>query len=143
MPFAISFDTHGNVVIANAGNNSLATFALGAGGALSQLDSVPTGQAATCWVAPAGQFLYASNAGSGSVSGFTSSAGGQLADIGNTATDAGTTDAVSAAGGRFLYVRAGAAGIVDEYRVGAGGALTQIGSVTVPGAAGGEGILAF
>jgi 6-phosphogluconolactonase (cycloisomerase 2 family) len=143
VPFAISFDTHGNLVIANAGNNSLATFTIGASGTVSQLDSVPTGQAATCWVAPAGQFLYASNAGSGSVSGFTSSAGGQLTDIGNTATDGGTTDAASAAGGQFLYVQAGAAGIVDEYQVGAGGALSQIGSVTVPGAAGGEGIQAF
>lgn len=143
VPFAISFDTYGNLVIANAGNNSLATFAIGAGGALSQLDSEPTGQAATCWVAPAGQYLYASNAGSASVTRFGSTAGGQLTDLGNTATDAGTVDAASAAGGQFLYVRAGGTGIVDEFSIGAGGSLSQIGSVTVPGAAGGEGILAF
>jgi hypothetical protein len=39
-------------------------------------------------------------------------------------------------------VRTGAAGLVDEFAVGASGALTPIGSVTVPGAAGGEGIAA-
>lgn len=143
VPFAITFDPYGNLVIANAGPNSLTTFAISRNNTLSTLDSVPTGQAATCWVAPAGQFLFASNAGSGSVSGFTSSAGGQLASLGNTATDAGTVDASAAAGGRFLYVQAGAAGIVDEFSVGSGGSLTGIGSVTVPGAAGGEGIAAF
>ena len=100
-------------------------------------------QAATCWVAPAGPFLFASNAGSANVSGFTSSAGGQLGLLGATGADAGTVDASAAAGGRFLYVQAGGAGIVDEFGVSASGSLTRIGSVTVPGAAGGEGIVAF
>ena len=143
VPFAITFDQYGNLVIANAGPNSLTTFAIGGDGTLSALSTVPTGQAATCWVAPDGQFLYASNAGGASVTGFTSSAGGQLTDLGNTSTDAGTVDAAASAGGQYLYVRAGAAGIVDEFSVGAGGTLTEIGSVTVPGAAGGEGIAAF
>ena len=49
-------------------------------------------------------------------------------------------DASSAAG--FLYVQTGGNGIVDEFAVGTGGSLTKIGSVTVPGAAGGEGIVA-
>jgi hypothetical protein len=142
VPFAIGFDVYGNLVIANAGPNSLATFALSGAGALSLLDSVPTGQAATCWVAPAGKYLFAGNAGSGSETGFTSSGTGQLTSIGNTATDKGTVDAAAAAGGRFLYVQTGAAGIVDEYSVAPDGSLTQIGSVTVPGAVGGEGIVA-
>jgi 6-phosphogluconolactonase (cycloisomerase 2 family) len=143
VPFAISFDQYGHLVIAEAGTNALATFAVSGHGTLSQLDSVGTGQAATCWVAPAGAFLFASNAGSADESGFTSSAGGQLTLLGATGTDAGTVDASAAAGGRFLYVQAGGAGIVDEYSVGAAGALTEIGSVTVPNAAGGEGIVAF
>ena len=44
---------------------------------------------------------------------------------------------------RYLYVQAGAAGIVDEFAIGSGGALTKVGSVTVPGAVGGEGIVAL
>jgi 6-phosphogluconolactonase (cycloisomerase 2 family) len=143
VPFAITFDPYDNLVIAEAGTNALATFAISGHGTLTQLDSVGTGKAATCWVAPAGPFLFASNAGSAAESGFTSSAGGQLTLLGAAATDAGTVDASAAAGGRFLYVQTGGAGIVDEYSVGAGGALTEIGSVTVPDAVGGEGIVAF
>jgi 6-phosphogluconolactonase (cycloisomerase 2 family) len=143
VPFAINFDSHGHLVIAEAGPNALATFTISGHGTLTQLDSVGTGQAATCWVAPAGRFLFASSAGSAAESGFTSSAGGQLTLLGATATDAGTVDASAAAGGRFLYVQTGGAGIVDSYAVSSSGALTQIGSVTVPDAVGGEGIVGF
>jgi hypothetical protein len=143
VPFAISFDFYGHLVIAESGTNALATFALAAGGTASLIDAVPTGASATCWVAPAGPFLFASNAGSASESGYLSSFGGKLALLGAATTDAGTVDASAVAGGRFLYVQAGGAGIVDEYAVGAGASLTEIGSVTVPGAVGGEGIVAF
>jgi DNA-binding beta-propeller fold protein YncE len=141
VPFAINFDAYGHVLIAEAGTNALATFALSGHGTLSQLDAVGTGKAATCWVATAGGFLFASNAGSADESGFTSSASGQLTLLGATGTDAGTVDASAAAGGRFLYVQTGGAGIVDEFAVGGNGSLTAIGSVTVPGAVGGEGIV--
>jgi 6-phosphogluconolactonase (cycloisomerase 2 family) len=141
VPFAISFDHAGHVLIAEAGPSALATFALSGGGALTQLAIADTGQAATCWVAPADGYFYTSNAGSGSVSGYTVDGAGQLTALGNALTGAGTVDA-SAAGG-FLYVQTGAAGIVDEFAVGAGGALTSLGSVTVAGAAGGEGIVAL
>jgi 6-phosphogluconolactonase (cycloisomerase 2 family) len=143
VPFAITFDTHGHLVIAEAGTNALATFTISGHGTLTNLDTTGTGQAATCWVAPAGRFLFASNAGSAAESGFTSAANGQLTLLGATATDAGTVDASSAAGGRLLYVQTGGSGIVDEYAVSAGGALSQLGEVTVPNAVGGEGIVGF
>ncbi|MBO0867939.1 MAG: hypothetical protein J2P15_05185, partial [Micromonosporaceae bacterium] len=106
------------------------------------LDQEPTGQAATCWVVADGGLFYASNAGSGTVSGYAIGGSGALTALGNTATDAGTVDAAVSSDARFLYVQAGAAGIVDGYRIGAGGRLTPVGSVTVPDAAGGEGIAA-
>jgi DNA-binding beta-propeller fold protein YncE len=140
VPFAITFDQSGHLVIAEAGTNALATFALSPHGTASLLNAAGTGQAATCWVTPAGSYLFASNAGSADVSGFISSAGGALTLLGATATDPGTVDAASAAG--FLYVQTGGNGIVDEFAVGTGGSLTKIGSVTVPGAIGGEGIVA-
>ena len=141
VPFAVSFDPLGHVLIAEAGPNALVTFALSSGGVLTPLDAALTGQAATCWVARAGRFFYVSNAGSASVSGYTVDHSGQLSALGNTSTDAGTVDAAASEGGRFLYVQTGAAGIVDEYAVGVGGSLAEIGSVTVAGAAGGEGIV--
>ncbi len=53
----------------------------------------------------------------------------------------GTVDAAASPDGRFLYVQTGGNGIVDEFAVQATGSLTEVGSVTVPGAAGGEGIV--
>src|SRR5580700_3930024 len=53
VPFAISFDQAGHLVIAEAGTNALATFALHRDGSVAALSQVGTGQAATCWVAPA------------------------------------------------------------------------------------------
>ncbi len=143
VPFAITFDPYGHLVIAEAGTNALATFSVAAGGSVSLIDAVPTGKSATCWVAPAGPFLFAGNAGSGAESEFAPGPAGQLTLLGAQGTDAGTVDAAAGAGGRFLYVQTGGAGIVDEFSVGAGGSLAPIGSVTVPGAVGGEGIVAF
>jgi DNA-binding beta-propeller fold protein YncE len=142
VPFGISFDLYGHLVIAEAGPNALATFALAPSGAVSLIDAAPTGAAATCWVAPAGPFLFAGNAGSAAESGYSSSFGGQLSLLGAATTDPGTVDATAAPGGRFLYVQTGGSGIVDEFAVGAGASLTEIGAVTVPGAVGGEGIVA-
>jgi 6-phosphogluconolactonase (cycloisomerase 2 family) len=142
VPFAVSFDRFGHLVIAEAGTNALATFRLAGNGTVSLLDRKLTGQAATCWVTPAGSFLFASNAGTPSESGFASSAGGQLSLLANTATDPGAVDAAAAAHGRFLYVQTGGNGGVDEFSVAANGALTKIGAVTVPDAVGGEGIVA-
>jgi 6-phosphogluconolactonase (cycloisomerase 2 family) len=142
VPFAITFDQAGHLVIANAGTNALSTFTLSPDGTVTLIDSVGTGQSATCWVTPARGTLFASNAASANVSGYTSSASGQLTLLGQTSTDAGTVDSAATPGGRFLYVQAGANGIVDEFSVGSGGSLTSVGSVTVANAAGGEGIAA-
>jgi 6-phosphogluconolactonase (cycloisomerase 2 family) len=143
VPFAVSFDAESHLLLTEAGPNALASFALAQNGKLAQLDAVPTGQAATCWVLRIGDRFYVSNAGSASLSGFRSQAGGQLlAPLGNTATDAGTVDSSVTPGGRFVYVQTGGAGIVDEFAVQGTGALEPVGSVTVPGAVGGEGIVA-
>jgi 6-phosphogluconolactonase (cycloisomerase 2 family) len=142
VPFGISYDRLGHVLIANAGNDSVASYSLDRSGHLAPLGLSMTGQAATCWIVRAGQYFYASNAGSGSLSGYAVGSGGGLTALGNTATDAGTVDATSADQGRFVYAQTGAAGIVDEFAVGSGGALTKVGAATVPGAVGGEGIAA-
>jgi len=142
VPFAIAFDPAGHLVIADAGTNALSTFALGPDGTLTSLDTVGTGQSATCWVAADRGLLFASNAGSATVSGYGSGPGGALTLLGQTATDPGTVDAAVTPGGRFLYVQTGGNGVVDEFAVSSGGSLTEVGHVTVAGAAGGEGIVA-
>jgi 6-phosphogluconolactonase (cycloisomerase 2 family) len=139
VPFAVTFDHEGNLVVAEAAG-ALVSFRLNWDGTVTTLDDVATNQAATCWVVAAGSRFYTSNAGSASLTGFQSGFGGALTLIGGTKTDAGT--ATSSPDGRYLYVQTGAAGIVDEFSVAAQGALSEIGSVTVPGAIGGEGIVA-
>jgi hypothetical protein len=139
VPFALAFEGGNQVAVADAGNNAVQTLRLGPGGVLAPISSVPTGQAATCWVVADGPLLFAGNAGSGSESGLLDR-GGSLSLLGATTTDAGTVDGAVSPDGRYLYIQTGAAGIVDEFGVGVAGALTKIGSVTVPNGAGGEGI---
>jgi 6-phosphogluconolactonase (cycloisomerase 2 family) len=143
VPFAVTFDGDRNLVVAEAGTNALATFAVHNDGTLTPLDAVATGQAATCGVASADGQFYVSNAGSASVSRFASGHGGALTLLDATTTDAGTVDAAASADGGSLYVQTGANGIVDEFHVNADGSLTQIGAVTVANGIGGEGIVAI
>ena len=65
VPFGVTFDPAGHLVVAESSSTTpaVATFALNPNGTVTQLDLVPTGKAATCWIAPAGGFFYASNAG--------------------------------------------------------------------------------
>ena len=143
VPFAVSFDRAGKLIVAEAGPNALASFTLNRDRTITSIVTVPTGQAATCWVTRVGGFFYASNAGTPSVSGFQAGTGGSLTLLGNTATDPGAVDSAASQGGQYLYVQTGGNGIVDEFRVNDDGSLASIGSVTVPNAVGGEGIVAF
>lgn len=143
VPFGFSFDRGGHLVLSEAGTNSVGTFAVSGSGRVTPIDSAATGQAATCWIATAGDAVFASNAGSGTVSSYTTSRSGTLTARGLTATDPGTVDAAASSDGRYLYVQAGARGVVDAYRIQPHGSLTRTGSVTVPDAAGAEGIVAL
>lgn len=142
VPFAIAVGQDGHLLIAEAGTNSVAAFALRPDDTLQQLASVATGQSATCWILRVGDRFYASNAGSATVTGVAAHESA-LALLGQTPTDAGTVDAAATPDGRHVYVQTGGAGILDEFAVGRDGSLTRIGSVAVPGAVGGEGIAAF
>jgi 6-phosphogluconolactonase (cycloisomerase 2 family) len=141
VPFAIAFDRQGHLAIAEAGPSAVATFRINRDGTLDLIDRATTGQAATCWLTATGRHLYASNAGSASVTTFDSH-DGTVTALGNTTTDAGTVDSAASPDGQFLYVQTGAAGIVDEFGIRSDGSLQSLGSVTVPGGAGGEGIVA-
>lgn len=141
VPFGFTFDPAGNLQVAEAGApQAVETFSLAPNGTVTSLGAVLTGQPATCWITGYGPYLYASNAGGPSIS--TLSIAPSLTLLATTTTDAGTVDATVSPDGRDLYVQTGKSGIVDEFSIGAGGALTPIGSVTVPAAAGGEGIAA-
>jgi hypothetical protein len=139
VPFALTFDDSGHLLVAAPGTGALMSFSVAPGGALTELQSVPIGQMAPCWIVGVGTDFYVSNAGSASVTAFSDT--GALTDLGNTTTDPGTIDAAISRSGRYLYVETGTNGIVDEFAIGAGGSLSSIGSVAIPGGYG-EGIVA-
>lgn len=143
VPFAVTFDQAGNLLVTQAGTNAVASYSLQGNGTVTPLSTLPTAQQATCWIVRVGGVAYASNAGSATLSNVGLGAGGALSSLGTTETSGGTVDAALAANGRYLYVQGGAAGTVDAFSIGAGGALSKVGTVTVPGAVGGEGIVAL
>ena len=136
VPFAVDFDARGNLAIAEAGPNAVATFGIDRRGAL-HADRPGRHR-------PGGDLLDRQRRRPA-----LPLQRGQRHDLGVRRRAAagrrdhhapGTVDAAGSPDGRFLYVQTGAAGGVDAFRVGPDGALTPVGSVTVPGAAGGEGI---
>jgi 6-phosphogluconolactonase (cycloisomerase 2 family) len=142
VPFAITFDRVGHLVIGEAGPSALETFALNGNGTVTPLNTLASGQTGLCWVTSAGNLLFTGNTAANSTSGYSSSGNGQLTLLGATPTDPGTVDGAPTPDGHFLYVQTGGKGIVDEFQVNPTGTLTEIGSVTVAGAAGGQGIAA-
>ncbi|WP_432832463.1 lactonase family protein [Dactylosporangium sp. CA-092794] len=142
VPFAVAFDPAGRLVVAEAGPNAVATFRLGRDNTLTPLGGAATGQAATCWIVATGDRVYTANAGSGNLSGYTVTGGGELRSLGTFATGGGQVDVAATPDGRYLYAQTGADGHLVALRVGPGGTLTAIGEVAVPGAVGGEGVVA-
>ncbi|MGA5304163.1 lactonase family protein [Nucisporomicrobium flavum] len=140
VPFAVAFDAQGHLLVAQAGTNAVASYDLRPSGSITSIATVPTGGAASCWIVGADGTFYVSNTGSDTLSAFRTTSDGGLDALGDTATAAAPIDAATS--GRFLYVQTGAEGTVDGFRVGSDGSLQPVGSVTVPGAAGGEGIAA-
>lgn len=144
VPFGVDFDAAGHLVVADAGPNTVATYAVGVDGALIPLGVTPTGQRATCWIDASGTLLAASNAGSGTVTTLRADASGPATKLADTTTAAGgTVDADFSRDGHYLYVQTGADGGVDAFAVAADGGLTLVGTVSVPDGAGAEGIVAW
>jgi 6-phosphogluconolactonase (cycloisomerase 2 family) len=141
-PFSLSFISPHRLLLVEAAGD-VASFTLDRSGHLEPLDSVPTNQQASCWIASAGRHWFVSNAGSASLTGISAHRSGTVIDLGHTMTDPGTIDAAATPDGTYLYVQTGATGTLDSFRVQADGSLTAIHSpITVANAAGGQGIAA-
>lgn len=142
VPFAVSFDRFGHLVVAEAGPNAVATYDLDRRGRITELATVPTGGAATCWIVGADGRFYVSNAGSATVTTVRTRAGGAVTPLATTTTNPGAVDAAISPSGETLYVQTGGTGTVDAFRIHHDGSLTPSATVTVPGGIGGEGIAA-
>jgi 6-phosphogluconolactonase (cycloisomerase 2 family) len=130
---------------------TVATFSIGAGGALTEQGTgVDSGSTSTdsdpggLSISPNGQNLYAANYGQGTVSAFSIGAGGALTQIGTGVTSGASTSStpyrvIVSPGGNYVYSSNFDAGTVSTFSIGAGGALTQIGTGVTSGSGSGSG----
>lgn len=130
VPFALSFDRAGRLLVVDA-TGLASSYRVGRDAVLTELSSVgPTGQAAACWSIVVRGTLYAANAGSDSISAFTERHGRlSLSDATAAHTDGGPIDMAASRDGRYLYQLSGADGTVETFHVGHDGSLTAVATV--------------
>jgi 6-phosphogluconolactonase len=134
VPFAFTFDRFGHLVVVDASTGSVTAYAFGGRGSLSVKSVAFTGQAATCWIASNGRYLFTDNTGSGTLSGFQPSASGALTPLTTNSivgvTGAGTLplDMGVSHDGRFIYSLEVGAGTIGIFKVNANGTLTSLGT---------------
>ncbi len=146
VPFSFSFDSSGHLVVVDPGATSATSYMLGHGGALSEINSVVTGQAATCWIGSNGSYLFTDNTGASTVSALQSDGGSlSLLDATAASTGAGTLplDLAITPDGQFLYTLQTGSGEVGAFQINADGSLTALGAVGgLPALGGAQGIAA-
>jgi len=132
VPFGFAVDRRDRLVVSEAGGSTVTSYDLDTdtGGLSVVSGSVPTNQAAACWVAetPNGHFAFTGNAGSGSVSVFSIDHAGRLADLGSTSigTTAHTTDLAVSANGKVLFALDAGTGAINGFRIGTDGSLAAL-----------------
>lgn len=131
VPFALSFDRAGHLLVVDA-SGLASSYSVHRDGGLSLLSTVgPTGEQAACWSVVVRGRLYVANAGSNSISSFAVHNGVlTLLDATEAATDGGPIDLAASRDGRFVYQLSGATGKVDEFRVARDGSLIRFGTAT-------------
>ena len=134
VPFDFAFDRYGHLVVVDASTGSVTAYSIGGNGSLSVKSVAFTGQAATCWIASNGRYLFTDNTGSGTLSGFQPSASGSLTPLTANSivgvTGAGTLplDMGVSHDGRFVYSLETGAGAIGVFKVNASGTLTSLGT---------------
>jgi len=137
VPFAMSFDTSGRLLVAEASGGE-SSYTVHRDGTLLLISGhVANGQAATCWSVTAKGFLFTANAGSNTITGYREDRHGVLSlrdASGVTATtEPGPIDVATSSNGQYLYQlleQSTGDGTIAEFAVGNNGSLTRIGTVT-------------
>ncbi|MET9970341.1 beta-propeller fold lactonase family protein [Streptomyces sp. NPDC006356] len=138
VPFAISFDRSGRMLVAEAAKSTVSTYKVRADGRLKVVQQpLANGQDTLCWLERAGDFFYGGNTGNSTVTGYRTNARGRLAltnDVGIATPPSprsqGVIDLAVTQDEKYLYVQNAVSGTVDGFRVGRNGSLTKVTSVT-------------
>ena len=139
-PFGFAISGRGDVIVAEAGTNSVSSYRVGTGGQLGVITpALALNQGGVCWVAvsPNGRFAYTGNAG-GTISGVAVDGDGSLTTLGTDGVVAvprqSPRDLDFSRNGRYVYEvspgNAAEGGSVTGYRVGNDGSLTEITTVS-------------
>jgi len=146
-PFGFDFDRAGDLLVSDAalttGESGATSYDVHSNGTVTANGSaVPIDQAASCWLAAAGQFAFTANAGSGSIGRYAVAHGGALTALGSTLVENDPSshplDEAVSANQHYLYVLAGGLNQIVGYQVGVDGSLTQV--TTAPVTAGSAGL---
>ncbi|MGW3649429.1 lactonase family protein [Streptomyces sp. NPDC000878] len=138
VPFAITFDKAGRMLVAEAEKSTVSTYKVRADGTLKVVQRpLANGQNTLCRLERAGDFFYGGNTGNSTVTGYRTDRHGRLAltnDIGiatpPSVMSQGVIDLAVTRDERFLYVQNGTSGTVDGFRIGKNGSLTKVTTAT-------------
>ncbi|MEU9394543.1 beta-propeller fold lactonase family protein [Streptomyces sp. NPDC048324] len=138
VPFAITFDKAGRMLVAEAAKSTVSTYKVLADGRLRLVQKpLANGQNTLCWLERAGDFFYGGNTGNSTVTGYRSDRHGRLAltnEVGiataPSAMSQGVIDLAVTQDERFLYVQNATSGTVDGFRIGRNGSLTKVTTAT-------------
>lgn len=150
VPFAFTFDRFGHLVVVDASTGSVTAYEIGKNGAVTVKGSAFTGQAATCWIASNGSYLFTDNTGSGTLSGFIPSRKGDLTPVtansvvGVTGSGTLPLDMGISHDGRFEYSLETGAGMIGSFQINSDGTLTSLGTAgSYPAVSGFQGIAVY
>ncbi|MFD8383151.1 lactonase family protein [Streptomyces sp. NPDC059679] len=138
VPFAITFDQGGRMLVAEAEKSTVSTYEVRADGTLKVVRKpLANGQETLCWLERAGDFFYGGNTGNSTVTGYRTDRHGRLAltnDVGvatpPSAQSQGVIDLAVTEDEKFLYVQNAVSGTVDGFRIGRNGSLTKVTTAT-------------
>jgi len=138
VPFAVTFDKAGRVLVAEAEKSTVSTYKVRRDGTLKVVqEPLANGQETLCWLERAGDFFFGGNTGNATVTGYRMDKRGRLAltnDVGvatpPSADSQGVIDLAVTADDSFVYVQNAVSGTVDGFRVGKNGALTKVTTAT-------------
>ena len=120
--------------VANQNDNTLSEFAVGAGGGLTLLGTVATGNVPNAVVIdPTGRYVYAANWNDGTLSEYLVGSDGTLTNIGTAAAGSEPASITTDTTGQYVYVANLASNTVSQYAIGAGGVLTSLGDIAAAG----------
>lgn len=139
VPFAITFDRAGRMLVAEAAKSTVSTYKVLTDGTLKVVQKpLANGQDTLCWLERAGDFFYGGNTGNSTVTGYRTDRHGRRLALTNeigiatppSAKSQGVIDLAVTQDEKFLYVQNATSGTVDGFRIGRNGSLTKVTTAT-------------